>query len=187
MVHSVRFTCVLDTNVIYPIEIRDILLWFAHYDLYTPKWSQHIFDEWENAMRRKGTVDAEIAKRLQTVQQAFPDAFVENYESLIQGLDLPDEKDRHVLAAAIKANANIIVTNNLKHFPAPYLASFGLVAKNADDLVTDLIDLNPQKAVKAFLEMVSHKRNPPLNELQVLDRLRERGLTQAADYLHSQI
>ncbi len=86
-----------------------------------------------------------------------------------------------------KANANIIVTNNLKHFPAPYLASFGLVAKNADDLVTDLIDLNPQKAVKAFLEMVSHKRNPPLNELQVLDRLRERGLTQAADYLHSQI
>ena len=102
MVHSVRFTCVLDTNVIYPIEIRDILLWFAHYDLYTPKWSQHIFDEWENGMRRKGTVDAEIAKRLQTVQQAFPDAFVENYESLIQGLDLPDEKDRHVLAAAIK-------------------------------------------------------------------------------------
>lgn len=53
MVHSVRFTCVLDTNVIYPIEIRDILLWFAHYDLYTPKWSQHIFDEWENVMRRK--------------------------------------------------------------------------------------------------------------------------------------
>lgn len=46
MIHSVRFTCVLDTNVIYPIEIRDLLFWFAHYDLFTPKWSTHIFDEW---------------------------------------------------------------------------------------------------------------------------------------------
>lgn len=187
MIHSVRFTCVLDTNVIYPIEIRDILLWFAHYDLYTPKWSKHIFDEWENVMRRKNIAEAEISRRIQTVQEAFPDAFVENYESLIQGLNLSDKKDCHVLAAAIKTNANIIVTNNLKHFPDAYLASFGLAAKSADDFITDLIDLNPQEAVKAFLEMVSHKRNPPLNELQVLDRLRERGLTQAADYLHSQI
>lgn len=187
MIHSVRFTCVLDTNVIYPIEIRDILLWFAHYGLYTPKWSKHIFDEWENVMRRKGIREEEITKRLGTVQQAFPDAFVENYESLIGGLKLKDEKDCHVLAAAIKTNANIIVTNNLKHFPEDYLASWGLVAKNADDFVTDLIDLNPKNAVKAFIEMVSHKRNPPLDEFQVLDKLRERGLRQAADYLHSQI
>lgn len=187
MIHSVRFICVLDTNVIYPIEIRDILLWFAHHDLYTPKWSQHIFDEWENVMRKKGLSETEISKRTQTVQKAFPDALVENYESLIQGLTLPDAKDRHVLAAAIKTNGNIIVTNNLKHFPEDYLSSFGLMARTADDFVTDLIDLNPQKAVKAFLEMVSHKRNPPLTELQVLDRLRARGLKQSADYLHSQM
>ena len=50
MIHSVRFTAVLDTNVIYPIDIRDILFWFAHHDLYTIKWSQHIFDEWKNLM-----------------------------------------------------------------------------------------------------------------------------------------
>ncbi|MBS1542472.1 MAG: PIN domain-containing protein [Bacteroidetes bacterium] len=187
MIHSVRFTCVLDTNVIYPIEIRDILLWFAHHNLYTPKWSRHIFGEWENAMRRKNISEEDIAKRIRNVQLAFPDAFVENYESIIPGLNLPDEKDRHVLAAAIKVSGNIIVTNNLKHFPENYLASFGLVARTADDFVTDLIDLNPGKAVKAFMEMVSHKRNPPLTDLQVLDRLRQRGLTQAADYLHSQI
>lgn len=187
MIHSVRFTCVLDTNVIYPIEVRDILLWFAHHELYTPKWSKHIFDEWAEVMRRKGISQDEIARRLQNVQLAFPDAFVQNYESLIKGLELPDEKDRHVLAAAIKTNANIIVTNNLKHFPETYLTAFGLSARNADDFITDLIDLNPQNAVKAFIEMVSHKKNPPLNELQVLDKLRERGLKQTADYLHSQI
>lgn len=187
MIHSVRFTCVLDTNVIYPIEIRDVLLWFAHHDLYTPKWSRHIFDEWEAVMRRKGVAEAEILKRIQTVQSAFPDAWVENYDGLVPGLTLPDEKDRHVLAAAIKANGDIIVTNNIKHFPEDYLSTFGLTARSADDFVTDLIDLNPETAVKAFFEMVSHKRNPPLTELQMLDRLRERGLVQAANYLHALI
>jgi len=187
MIHSVRFTCVLDTNVIYPIEIRDLLFWFAFYDLYTPKWSRHIFDEWEDVMRRKGITEENIVRRIQNAQRAFPDALVENYESLINMLSLPDNKDCHVLAAAIKTNANIIVTNNLKHFPTDYLSTFGLVAKSADDFITDLIDLNPQKAVRVFLEMVSNRRNPPLTELQVLERLRNRGLVQAANYLHSQI
>ncbi|MEM8893912.1 MAG: PIN domain-containing protein, partial [Bacteroidota bacterium] len=72
MIHSVRFTCVLDTNVLYPITIRDLLLWFAHYDLYTPKWSQHIFDEWESLMKWKGLVGHEIAKRINRANQAFP-------------------------------------------------------------------------------------------------------------------
>lgn len=115
IIHSVRFTCVLDTNVIiYPIEVRDILFWFAHYELYTPKWTKHIFDEWKEVMQRKGIGEKEISKRISGAEQAFPDAIVQNYEGLIGGLKLPDEKDNHVLAAAIKINANIIITNNLK-------------------------------------------------------------------------
>ena len=83
MIHSLRFTCVLDTNVIYPIDIRDLLFWFASYDLFTPKWSKHIFEEWENALSRKGVPTIEIKKRISKAQIAFPDALVENYESLV--------------------------------------------------------------------------------------------------------
>ncbi len=137
MIHSVRFTCVLDTNVIYPIVIRDLLFWFAHDDLYTPKWSKHIFDEWADVMRRKDVSEEEIKKRIDWANQAFPDAMVENYEVLMEGLTLPDVKDCHVLAAAVKTNANIIVTNNLKDFPDEYLSTFGLSAKGADDFLTD--------------------------------------------------
>ena len=54
MIHSVRFKAVLDTNVIFPVIIRDLLFWFAYYELYTPKWSEHIFDEWKDVMIRKG-------------------------------------------------------------------------------------------------------------------------------------
>ena len=97
--------------------IRDLLFWFAHYDLYTPKWSQNIFDEWDEVMKRNGISEIERNKRITIVNEAFPDAMVENYEPLVQMLDLPDEKDKHVLAAAIKTNANLIVTNNLKDFP----------------------------------------------------------------------
>ena len=185
MIHSVRFTSVLDTNIIHPIVIRDLLFWFAYYDLFTPKWSNHIFDEWINLMKSKGASNQDIEKRLNNAQSAFPDALVENYESLIDGLTLPDMKDRHVLAAAIKTNANVIVTNNLKDFPKEYLATFGLSVKSADDFITDIIDLNQETAVKAFKEMVLHKRNPDLDEYEVLDTLRKNGLGESANYLHS--
>ena len=187
MIHSVRFKCVLDTNVIYPIEIRDLLFWFAYYDLFTPKWSEHIFDEWKDVMARKDVSEEEANKRAKRANDAFPDALVNNYSGLISSLELPDPKDRHVLAAAIKTNANVIVTNNIKDFPKDYLASFGLTAKTADDFLTDIIVLNPDQAVKAFRELVLNRRNPDLDEFQVLDILRNRGLKETADFLHSQL
>lgn len=187
MIHSIRFTCVLDTNVIFPLNTRDILFWFAYYNLYTPKWSQNIFDEWKSVMERKGVSQEQIKKRTSRASQAFPDALVTNYEPLIETLKLPDEKDRHVLAAAIKINANIIVTNNLKDFPNEYLDTFGLKAQNADDFLTDIIDLNHELAVKAFKELVLNRRNPDLNEFEVLNQFRNIGLTSTANYLHSQI
>lgn len=185
MIHSVRFKAVLDTNVIYPVIIRDLLLWFAYYDLYTPKWSQHIVDEWQSVMERKKIEKEEAEMRVQKVNYAFPDALVQNYCGLVDSLNLPDEKDRHVLAAAIKINADIIVTNNIKDFPADYLESFGLTAKTADDFLTDIIDLNQDEAIAAFKEMVLTKKNPTVDEFQVLEQLRKVGLTETANYLHA--
>ncbi len=185
MIHSTKFTCVLDTNVIYPIAVRDLLFWFAHYELYTPKWSIHIFDEWKKIMERKAVPAEEILKRVDKANKAFPDALVNNYEILIDSLHLPDPKDRHVLAVAIKANANLIVTNNLKDFPEQLLAPYGISAKSADDFLTDIIDLNHEKAIEAFRKLVMNRRNPDLDEYQVLDALRKNGLTETANYLHA--
>lgn len=185
MIHSVKFKAVLDTNVIYPIVIRDLLFWFAYYDLYTPKWSNTIFDEWKDVMLRKGVAIEDAEKRIQKANLAFPDAYVANYENLIDALSLPDAKDRHVLAAAIKSNANVIVTNNLKDFPEKYLDSFGVKAKSADDFLTDIIDLNPDIALKAFKEMVLNRKNPLMNEYEVLESFRKVGIVDTANYLHT--
>lgn len=185
MIHSVKFKCVLDTNVIYPLWTRDLLLWFANYDLYTPQWSRNICSEWIDVMIRKGIDEDEAIKRSNIINEAFPDALVENYSSLIEHLDLPDIDDRHVLAAAIKTNANLIITNNLKDFPEDYLAAYSLKAKSPDDFLTDIIDLNPQIALEAFKRLVMNKKKPPYNEFEVLDIFRNNGLINTADYLHA--
>ncbi len=185
MIHSVRFIVLLDTNVIYPVISRDLLFWFAYYELYTPKWSKNIFDEWKEVMMRKGVSAEEAEKRIEKANLAFPDAFVQNYDGLIMNLELPDEKDRHVLAAAIKTNANIIVTNNIKDFPKIYVESFGLKVKSLDDFLTDIIDLNQEKAIEAFKEMVLNKKKPPLDEYEVLNQLRKINLNDTANYLHA--
>lgn len=163
MIHSSRFIVVLDTNVIYPLVIRDLLFWFAHHELYTVKWSKGIFLEWDR------------------------DAMVTNYEPLIDLLTLPDKDDRHVLAAAIKTNANLIVTNNLKDFPEDYLRSFGIKVKSPDEFMTDTIDLNQDKCVEIFRELVLNRTNPDMDEYAVLDALRKVGCKKTADFLHSQL
>lgn len=185
MIHSVRFIVVLDTNVVYPVIIRDILFWFAYYDLYTPKWSEHIFNEWKRVMIEKGVSEEDAAKRIGKANAAFPDALVQHYKGLIDHLELPDKDDRHVLAAAIKTNANLIVTNNIKDFPETYLQSFSLYAKTADDFLTDIIDLNQEQAVSAFKEMVLNKKDPKQDEFEVLNLLRNAGLKDTANYLHA--
>ena len=189
MISSVRFKAVLDTNVLYPIVIRAFLFWLAWYDMYTPAWSNHIFEEWESVCSRKfpELPKEEIMKRLKKADEAFPFARVENYEPLMEGLELKDQDDNHVLAAAIKINANVIVTQNLPDFPEDYLSQFNIGVKSADDFICDIIDLEMEKAVQAFLEMVSHKKKPPLNVYDVLDSMRTVGLVKAADFLHSQI
>jgi predicted nucleic acid-binding protein len=185
MIHSVRFTALLDANVLFPLHCRDTLFWFAHFDLYTPKWSGMIFNEWKAVMERKRIPEDRIIKQLELANQAFPDALTQNYESLIPMLDLPDENDRHVLAAAIKCSADVIVTNNLVDFPMSILSNFEIKAISPYDFLTDTIDLSPNQAVEAFKAMVLHKRNPPLSEFEVLNILRNNGLVNAANYLHA--
>lgn len=149
------------------------------------KWSHNIFHEWIEVMKRKGVSEKEALKRAKKMNLAFPDALVQNYEPLIETLTLPDKNDRHVLAAAIKTNANLIVTNNLKDFPKGYLASFGLTAKCPDDFFTDIIDLNQEVSLKAFRKLVLNKKKPPYDTFEVLDIFRNNGLKDTADYLHS--
>jgi len=115
MIHSPKFTVVIDACVLYPAPIRDILLSMASEGLLKPKWSDTIQDEWTRNLliNRKDLNKKQLDGTIQAMNNAFPDSTVENFEELIPSLSLPDEDDRHVLACAIKCKADLITTFNL--------------------------------------------------------------------------
>jgi len=118
----------LDANVIYSSAIRDILLNLAQANLFEPKWSAKIHEEWTKNLlfKRSDLSKSKVERVVQNMNRAFENANVEDYFDLIPNLQLPDPDDRHVLAAAIKGKAKIITTANLKDFPQDYIRQFGI-------------------------------------------------------------
>lgn len=116
---------------------------------------------------------------------AFPDAEVKRFSSIIQSLTLPDENDRHVLAAAIKCKAAGIVTYNLKDFPVHILSQYDITAFHPDAFVLGLIDLDEKKAVKAFKQHVKSLKKPPKTEIEILAILEKLKLNESVTRLRS--
>ena len=117
------------------------------------------------------------------MDQAVPDCLVDGYEPLVEGLSLPDPGDRHVLAAAIRAGAQSIVTINLKDFPASSLAQYGIEAVHPDTFIEQQLDLHEGAVVAVAKRHRSALRNPPKSVDQYLETLAAQGLIVTADRL----
>ena len=114
------FVVVYDACVLYPSTLRDLLIRIHQAGLVQAKWSDEILDEMASALRRNlPDIGEEKLERLRGLMvKAVRDCRVTNYEPLIDAVELPDPKDRHVLAAAIRARAQVIVTDNSRDVPA---------------------------------------------------------------------
>lgn len=112
------FTAIFDACVLYPYSLRDLLVQLATTDLFRGRWSSHIHDEWIRAVlsERPDLTAARLVRTRELMDMHVMDSVVTGYEGLIDGLELPDPNARHVLAAAIRCHAQVIVTHNLKHF-----------------------------------------------------------------------
>lgn len=110
------------------------------------------------------------------MNEAFPDANTTNYESLIPSLSMPDEDDRHVLAAAIRSNSDVIITLNVKDFPTELTSEHDIEVQTPDFFISNLIDLNWKAAIRAFQNQVRNLKNPPQSDEQVLETLEKNGL-----------
>ena len=110
MRHS-PFTAVYDACVLYPAPLRDLLMWLALSGRFRARWTQEIHGEWKrNLLKNRTDLTMEQLDRTsELMDRAIPDACVCDYEALITGLSLPDPNDRHVLAAAIRCGAGVIV------------------------------------------------------------------------------
>lgn len=148
------FTVIYDACVLYPFHLRDLLIRVAQAGLVHARWTEAILDEWFNSLTEDRP---ELALRLlrtrSLMNDALRDVLVEDYQDLISGLTLPDPDDRHVLAAAIKAGAQVIVTHNIRDFPASAIERYGIEAQHPDEFVFNLIDLNASAVADAIQAM----------------------------------
>ena len=174
------FAVVYDANVLYPAPLRDLLVRLARTGLFQGRWTDAILDEvFRSVAARRPDLDPERLRRTRRlVCEAVPDCLVTGWEPLVGGLELPDPGDRHVLAAAIRAGAQVIVTKNLADFPVGALAPFGVEAQHPDEFVLYLVDLDPGAVVAVCEEQRAGLRTYPKTLLQFLEVLERQGLVQ---------
>lgn len=172
-----RFVVVLDANVLFPFRVRDCLLRFAEAGLYRVRWSPQIVDEWaRNLIKRSPHLERSIRSQRDAMARAFPEAMIEGYEDLIPALALPDEDDRHVLAAAIRAGAQHIITENLRDFPKEALDVYRIKAVTADQFLSSTYELYPSEATVALRKMRRTYQRPPMSPSEFLLDLMRVGL-----------
>jgi len=178
-------TALLDANVLYPAPIRDILLQLAVDDLFWARWTADIHREWIDALlRNEPQRDRRALERTRALMDsAVRDVIISGYEALVPCLDLPDADDRHVLAAAIVGRCDVIVTQNLRDFPATILIIYGIEALHPDDFLDNHLNLAPDRFCDSVRKVRARLKNPPYSVNDYLAVLTRQGLVATASAL----
>lgn len=182
------FIVVYDANVLYPNVVRDLLIRIAQAGLVQAKWTETILDETFAALAAtKPSVRPDRWKRVRGLMtHAIRDGMVVNYEPLLDVvMGLPDQGDRHVVAAAIRCKAQVIVTDNIRDFPNDALAIWNIESKTADEFVLDQINLDSRTVYSAVHQIADSWSNPPGTVEDVLRAMSRAGLVESAAALTS--
>lgn len=177
----------LDANVLYPATLRSVLIELALAGAFHPLWSERVHDEWTRSLQRdRPDLSPDRIARTRALMLAHvDDAMVTGFEPLIETLSLPDPDDRHVLAAAIHGGATVIVTANVKDFPAMALVAHDIMALPPDDFITGLLADDPQSVIAALSADRASLKHPPMTTETYLVALERVGLVEMVDVLRT--
>lgn len=182
-----RYTVLVDACSLASVWRRNLLLSLAEAELFRLRWSPDIIAETEKTIAKilqdredhKSRAAAAVAKMV----SAFPEAHVYDYQAFLGAATLPDKNDQHVLAAALKTRASMLVTENTKDFPSKILSELNLEVKSSDEFIADAVELDPPLAIRAVARMRARFKKPPLTADEMLLRMEGVGLTSAASTL----
>lgn len=177
-----NYTALFDANVLYPAPLRDLLLQLAVTDLFRARWTADIHREWIEALLRNEPhrQRAALERTRELMDSKTRDCLVSGYEALIPSLELPDPDDRHVLAAAIVGNCEVIVTQNLKDFPEAALAPYGIDVQHPDEFLCNHLNLAQGVFCGVVQKVRRRLKNPPYTIDEYLDILIRNGLLATA-------
>ncbi|MFD3189595.1 PIN domain-containing protein [Sedimentitalea sp. HM32M-2] len=175
------FVVILDANVLFPFRVRDVLLTFAYEGLFRARFTEEIMAEWtQNLLERKPSLENSINSQVNMIRQAFDECFVTGHMPLIEGLQMPDKDDRHVLAAAVRCSAQVIVTENKRDFPSDVLEEYDIEVLGADEMLVNTYELFPVEAARALGKVRGRYKNPRMNVSEFLLDLTRAGLPKLA-------
>ncbi|WP_292422932.1 PIN domain-containing protein [Mesorhizobium sp.] len=178
----------MDACVLYPAPLRDLLVELAAGGgLYRAKWTEQIHDEWiRNLLEDRPDIKPEqIYRTRDLMNRAVPDCLVDGYQDLLPSLALPDEDDRHVLAAAIVSASDAIVTFNVKDFPKPVLDKYLLDVIHPDDFIFHQFGIDNAAVLVSVQRCRARLRNPPRSAAEYLDTLERQGLPKTVGHLRA--
>ena len=156
------FPALLDTCTLYGYHLCDLMLRLAEAQTFRPLWSDDILKELErNLISQAGSTDQQARHRITSMRESFPDAEVDEYAALIPVMGC-HPKDRHVLAAAVRANVEVIVTFNLRDFPRSSVDPYDVKVLHPDEFLLDQLDLYPTPVRTALRRQVASYQNPPI-------------------------
>lgn len=183
-----RLTVVYDANVLYSSPLRSFLMYLAVRDFFNARWSDDIHEEWMRSVKKnRPDIEPEKLDRVRDLMDAHVrDCLVSDYHELIDTLELPDPDDRHVLAAAIVAKADYIVTFNVKDFPPGNLRRYGIEALHPDKFVMLLLEASASTVCAAAREHHLSHRNPALSAEDYLLQLERQELPHTVAALRTQ-
>lgn len=161
---------VVDANVLYSIELTDLLITLAVHRLVRLHWSESILDEVRRNLARRDDLDsAAIEYRIERMNRALPGALDEAPEPLVGSMPIV-EHDRHVLALAVHVEADSIITFNLRDFPNEKCEPYGIEAIHPDAFTTMIVDTEPNAVAAALAAIAGRRSRPTMTVDALLDR-----------------
>ncbi|QZY93057.1 PIN domain-containing protein (plasmid) [Pantoea dispersa] len=183
---SSGYTVIFDACVLSPAPLRSFLMHLAAGGQFRARCTEDIHEEWiRNVLLNRTELNRAQLQRVRALMDRHvPDALVTGYQSLTESIrGLPDEDDRHVVAAAIVAQAEGIVTFNLKDFPDDVLATWNLRAIHSDSFITDLTELDIAVVLDAARRQRASLKSPPFTPDEFLDCLLSQQLPETVSRL----
>lgn len=178
-----EYAALLDACVLVPMPLCDTLLRLAeHPAFYRPLWSEEILQEVGNALVDKLKYSpAQRDRRLHAMRESFPEALIKIPPKLLDSFECPDKNDRHIIAAAVRGQANAIITRNTKDFPPECLEEYGLLCQTPDDFLVHQYHLNPPLVVEKLDQQAAVIRQTRLDIVNKLKKVTPQfaGLLQA--------
>ena len=174
-----------DACVLYPAPLRDLLMHLAVTRVFKATWTDRIHEEWiRNLLQNRPDLTRKQLERVKLLMNSHvDDAVITGYEHLIPSVDLPDDNDRHVLAASIHGSVQKIITFNLKDFPDTALRPYHIQAQHPDVFVTGLLRDYQDEVLLAMRRQHQSLRRPAKTMDEFLDILFAQGLEQTVSSL----